>query len=106
MAVGLTFATLYWYDFTHNPFHLPTSELAPPNYSAPPLYHFLEKLMFALCPGLFLQVFTVHTGERFILATWALAVLANGPLYYIVGLMVAGLMNRVAHRLQAGKGNA
>jgi hypothetical protein len=93
ISVGLSCAVLYWYDYMHNPFHLPTSDQAPPSYSAPPLYHFLEKMVLTLCPGLFLQIFTVHTGELFILAVWALAVLANGPLYYCVGLVVAALLN-------------
>lgn len=94
IAVALTFAALYWYDYTYNPFHFPTSEQAPPNYSAPPLYSFVEKLMFTLCPGLFLQVFTIHTGELFTVAMWGLAVLINGTIYYCVGLVFAALMKR------------
>ncbi len=102
IAVGLTFAALYWYDYTYNPFHFPTWEKAPPNYSAPPVYQFLEKLMFTLCPGLLLQIFTIHTGTLVTLTMWAFAVLVNGPIYYCAGLILARLMKVVARREKPG----
>jgi hypothetical protein len=89
LFLGFAWMGLYWYDYKYNPFHLP-----PP----PPLYNFLEKAMFVLCPGLLLQIFTIGTSERLGWIMWVLAALLNGPLYYCAGLALAGIMKgRVAH---------
>ena len=87
---------LYWCDYKYNFFHLPTSAEAQSmgNYSAPPLYWFLEDLMFALCPGLFLQVLTIGTGDALGAFMWVLAALLNGPIYYCVGLILVAVMKR------------
>ncbi len=74
---------LYWYDYKYNPFRLPP---------APPLYHFIEKAMFVLCPGLLLQVFTIGTSDRLGWVMWVFAALLNGPVYYVVGLAFATIM--------------
>jgi hypothetical protein len=84
IVIGFTVMGLYWYDYRYNPFHLP-----PP----PPIYSFLEKAMFVLCPGLLLQVFTIGTSDRFAWAMWTLAVLLNGPVYYLAGLVFVAVMN-------------
>jgi hypothetical protein len=85
VLLGLTLMGLYWYDYKYNPFHLP-----PP----PPLYNFLEKAMFVLCPGLLLQFFTIGTSDRLGWTMWILAALLNGPAYYLVGLMLAASIKR------------
>ncbi len=89
---------LYWSDYKYNFFHLPTSAEAETmgNYSAPPLYRFLEDVMFALCPGLFLQVLTMDTGDAVGAFMWVLAALLNGPIYYCLGLIIVAVMKRVS----------
>lgn len=83
IVIGFTVMGLYWYDYKYNPFHLP-----PP----PPIYSFLEKAMYVLCPGLLLQVFTIGTSDRLAWAMWTLAALLNGPVYYLVGLVFVAVM--------------
>jgi hypothetical protein len=83
VLIGFVLMGLYWYDYKYNPFHLPPS---------PPIYHFLEKVMFVLCPGLLLQVFTIGTSDRMGWGMWVLASLVNGPIYYLIGLIVAAIM--------------
>jgi hypothetical protein len=88
VLVGFTFMALYWLDYTYNPFHLP-----PP----PPIYRFLEKAMFVLCPGLLLQIFTIGV-DRLAWVMWVLAALLNGPIYYLVGLLFVTMKGgRVDH---------
>ncbi len=35
IVVGLAFMSFHWFDLTFNPFHLPSSNEAPANYSQP-----------------------------------------------------------------------
>jgi hypothetical protein len=83
VLLGITWMGLYLYDYKYNPFHLP-----PPS----PLYKFLEGVMFVLCPGLFLQIFTIGTGDTMSWIMWTIAVILNGPIYYGLGwvLVAAG----------------
>jgi hypothetical protein len=85
---------VWWYIDKYDPFHLPTLEQVRTmgNYSAPPLYWFVKDLMFALCPGLFLQVFMIDASPAVIWFMWVLAVLLNGPIYYCLGLVLVALM--------------
>jgi hypothetical protein len=87
---------LYWYDYKYNPFHFPTSEAVDrlTSFPAHPLYHLAEKVMFVLCPGLLLQVFTMNTSERVSLIMWVVVALLNGPIYYCVGLILVAVMER------------
>jgi hypothetical protein len=82
VSLGFTLMGLYWFDYKYNPFHLP-----PP----PPIYHFLEKAMFVLCPGLLLQFFTIGTSDRLGWTIWVLAALVNGPVYYGAGMILVAL---------------
>jgi len=92
IAIGFTFMGMYWFDYRYNPFHLP-----PP----PPLYNLLEKAMFVLCPGLFLQFFTIGTSDRLGWAMWVLAALLNGPIYYLVGLLFVAIVKGRSHQVPA-----
>src|SRR4029077_8131053 len=83
---------LYWYDYKYNPLHFPTFEAASKPIPAHPVYDLAEKAMFVLCPGLLLQVLTIDTGDRVALVMWVVAALLNGPIYYLVGLIVVALM--------------
>jgi hypothetical protein len=83
VLVGFTIMALYWYDYKYNPFHLP-----PP----PPVYRFLEKAMFVLCPGLVLQVFTIGTSDRLGWTMWVVAALLNGLIYFLIGSTIVNFM--------------
>jgi hypothetical protein len=87
-VIGFTLMGLYWYDYKYNPFHLP-----PP----PPIYSFLEKAMYLLCPGLLLQVFTIGTSDRLGWTMWILAALLNGPVYYLAGLAFVAIVKGSGH---------
>jgi hypothetical protein len=93
----------WWYINRYDPFHLPTLEQVQTmgNYSAPRLYWLLEDLMFALCPGLFLQMFTIDAGPTITWFMWIVAALINGPIYYCVGLLLVALTERVRHQPQS-----
>jgi hypothetical protein len=96
IAIGFGLMVMWWYIGEYNPFHLPTSEQARTmgNYSAPSLYWLLKDLMFVLCPGLLIQVFTIGTSDRFAWIMWVLSALINGLIYYAVGLILAALIKR------------
>ena len=85
VLVGFGWMGLYWFDYNYNPFHLP-----PP----PPLYNLLEKLMFVLCPGLILQIFTIGTSDRLGWVMWVLAAFLNAPVYYLVGFLFMSITRR------------
>jgi hypothetical protein len=65
-----------------------------PQYSAPAIYRAIESAMFILCPGLWLQVFTIGIGSWFAWMLWAMAALMNGPIYYFIGLIPDALIKR------------
>jgi hypothetical protein len=92
LTIGIVFMGLYWLDYSYNPFRLP-----PP----PLFYKLAEKAMFVLCPGLFLQVFTIGTSDRFSWMMWVLAVLLNGPVYYLMGLLAASIINSRHRRISS-----
>jgi len=94
ITLGFVVMALYWYDYEYNPFHFPTSETVDKfaSFPAHPVYHIAEKAMFVLCPGLVLQVFTVGTGDNVALIMWVIAALLNGPIYYLVGLLVVAVV--------------
>ena len=81
--IGFVLMGLYWYDYKYNPFHLPPT---------PAIYHFLERVTFFFCPGLLLQLFTIGTTDRLGWGMWLLAVLLNGPIYYVIGLVCAAIL--------------
>lgn len=96
IALGLVLMIMWWYVDKYNPFHLPSLEQARTmgNYSAPGSYWLFKDIMFVLCPGLFLQVFTIDAGGAVTWLMWVLAALLNGPIYYFVGLLLATLTRR------------
>ncbi len=97
VVVGIVFLAMYSFDYKYNPFHMPTSsqtDTLPGPYSAPPLYSFLEKVMFVLVPGLWLQVLTIDTGDRVAWVMWFFAVLLNAPIYYFLGLASSAVWKR------------
>ncbi|HVB57074.1 MAG TPA: hypothetical protein VNE63_11680 [Candidatus Acidoferrales bacterium] len=88
---GFGLMAMWWYIDTYNPFHLPSVEQVQSmtaSYSAPPLYRFLENLIFALFPALWLSVFTIHAGPLVNYSIWVFAVLLDGAILYCVGLLV------------------
>jgi hypothetical protein len=99
IVLGFVLMALYWYDYKYNPFHFPTSEAADKlrNFPTHPVYDVAEKAMFILCPGLYLQVFTIGTGDRVALTMWVIAALMNGPIYYLVGVLLAAFRKGGAH---------
>lgn len=83
VLIGFACIALYWFDYRYNPFHLPPS---------PPVHNFLENAMFVLCPGLFLQVFTIGTSDWLGWLMWVLAAFLNGSFYYLLGLLFVAMM--------------
>jgi len=101
VAIGFAFWALWWYDLTYNPFHMPTTEqLQGHPYDAPPLYSFLENLMYALFPGLVVRFFGLGAFERHAWVVWVVAALFNGAIYYCGGLVITGLIGYVSRRSQ------
>ncbi len=94
VTIGLALTAWHWYEYIYNPFHFPTWEEAQAlgNYSPPALYTFIEKCTFVLCPGLFLQIFTIDAGNQVAWIMWTLAALMNGPIYYCIGMILAALI--------------
>jgi hypothetical protein len=94
IVLGFVLMALHWYDYKYNPFRFPTSEAADKLTSFPPhpVYNLVEKGMFVLCPGLFLQALTIGTSDRVALIMWVVAALVNGPVYYLVGLLLAAIL--------------
>lgn len=90
IIIGSFWMGLYLLDYQYDPFHLP-----PP----PPLYTLLERMMFVLCPGLLLQVFTIGTRDRVAYVMWALAIVLNAPAYYLVGLLLEAILKRTRQGL-------
>jgi hypothetical protein len=83
----------------YNFFHLPTSAEAVKlqgDYTAPPLYWFLEDATVVLCPGLLLGFFTMDMGTGANLVMWAIAVTINGVVYYWLGLVIRAIARRKA----------
>jgi hypothetical protein len=73
IAIGCLCLLAYWLDYTFNIFNLPTL------------------LIFVLCPGQFLHLFTIGIGGPIVWVVWGLGVLLNGPIYYLVGLLVSSI---------------
>jgi hypothetical protein len=87
---------MWWYIDTYNPFHLPTVEQvrSMTSYSAPPLYRFLENVIFILLPAMWLGAFTMHAGAVVNYSLWVFAVLVDGAVFYWVGLIIATIRTR------------
>lgn len=109
IAVGVGAALLWWSVQMFDPFHLPISGHVPSNYRAPHMYWIINDGLFVLCPGVLLQAFTLEMRGWFSWVMWILAVLLNGPIYYVIGLAVGALTGR-GHRgkpeLSSGSGTA
>lgn len=91
LVIGCLCLLAYWLDYTFNPFNLPSvgSLVSSQGYSAPLAYRLFHNLLFVLCPGLFLHLFTIGIGGVFAWGVWVLGVLLNAPIYYFVGVLVA-----------------
>ena len=82
-----------WYAYKFNPFHLPTPEQARKmgSFSEPLSLSLFETSTFVFCPGSCLFFFTMDMGDDANYLMWVLVALINGPVYYCVGLVLAGL---------------
>jgi hypothetical protein len=89
LLIGFTVVLLWWFDLSFNPFGLPTWEHAPANYTEPLARKVIEHVLLVLCPGSLLQVFSIGIGGWVSWGMWILAALLNGPLYYVVGFLLA-----------------
>jgi hypothetical protein len=94
MVIGFGLMATWWYVDRYDPFHLPTWQQAQSmgNFAAPQLLKFLQDVTFVLCPGSLLHVFTMDSGNVMTYLTWTVAALLNGPLYYVIGLIIAALI--------------
>jgi hypothetical protein len=98
--VGFLMSTLFFVfwllEGKFNFFHLPTADNPPPgNYTQPAVRAFLEKLNFIFCPPLMVMVFGMDMGAAANLILWAISLVLNVLLYFIVGLIIAALWNHV-----------
>jgi hypothetical protein len=101
--VGFLISTLFFafwlLDDKFNFFHLPTADNPPPgNYTQPAVRAFLEKLNFVFCPPLVVTVFGMDMGATAHLILWAISLVLNVVLYFIIGLIVAALWNELKYR--------
>jgi len=96
IVIGFGLMMIWWYADRYDPFHLPTWQQAQGmgNFSPPLLLTVLEDLTFVLCPGSFLHMFTMDWGNSMTYLTWMVAALLNGPLYYVIGLVIVAVMKR------------
>jgi hypothetical protein len=99
ILVGLSQFALSWCIDAYNVFHLPTSEqlVHMGNFSTPPLYWFLTSyLPMVTCPAIFpLGFAAMESGRLFATIAWILAALINAPIYYLVGLFVDKVRQRM-----------
>lgn len=98
ITIGFAFMAAYFCELQCDPFHFPTYEeqVALGGYSPPPLYNFLEGLMFTLVPGLLAQPVGIDGWVAIVL--WVVAVLLNGPIYFGAGALLLFLIRRVRPR--------
>jgi hypothetical protein len=90
---------LFWnLDDKFNFFHLPTANTPlPGNYTQPALRSLLEELNFILCPPYWLTSFAgMDLSAMANWTLWAISLVLNTALYFIIGLMVAVLWNALA----------
>ncbi|HXO33615.1 MAG TPA: hypothetical protein VN901_14790 [Candidatus Acidoferrales bacterium] len=98
LILGLGLLVMWLYIDRYNPFHLPTVEQVQSmtrSYSPPPLYNFLQNLIFTLLPLLWLSMFTIHAGPIVNYSIWVLAVLFDGAVLYCVGLLIDTIRTRM-----------
>jgi len=97
--VGFLISTLFFafwlLEDKFNFFHLPTADNPPPgNYTQPAVRAFLVKLNFVFCPPFVVTVFGMKMGATANLILWAISLVLNVVLYFIVGLIVAAPWNK------------
>jgi hypothetical protein len=80
IVIGFIVMALYWYGYKSN------------LDSAQGVFEVVRKVMFILCPGLLLQIFTIGTGDVLGLVLWVIAVFLNIPIYYCIGLVLVALL--------------
>jgi len=89
---------LFWnLDDKFNFFHLPTVKTVPPgNYSEPASRALLEKLNFILFPPYVATSFVgMDLGWAANLVLWAISLMLNTALYFLVGWIVGSLWNEL-----------
>ncbi len=92
ILLGCLVLLVYWLDFKLNLFNLPTAGSSPSkNHSTPWAYEIFHELIFILCPGQLLHLFTIGLGDTVSWLVWCLGALLNGPIYYVVGLLVSNI---------------
>jgi hypothetical protein len=97
--ISIVFFIFWNLEDKFNFFHLPTVETAPPgNYTQPVMRALLVKLNFVFCPPLVITVFGMDLGWTANLILWAISLLLNTGLYFIVGLIIGSLWNDLARR--------
>jgi len=97
--ISTLFFVFWLLDDEFNFFHLPTADNPPPgNYTQPAVRAFLEKLNFVFCPPYVVTSFAgMDLGWTANLMLWAISLVLNTGLYFIVGLIVAALWNELEY---------
>lgn len=95
VAIGLGFMAFDWYVDKYNPFHFPASASTPGNYSAPPLYNFLEDLSFVMIPGQWLGPLTADFGRVGDEIMGVIYALINFLIYFALGSAIVDIRGRI-----------
>jgi len=97
--ISTLFFVFWLLDDEFNFFHLPTADNPPPgNYTQPAVRAFLEKLNFVFCPPYVVTSFAgMDLGWTANLMLWAISLVLNTGLYFIVGLIRAALLNELEY---------
>jgi hypothetical protein len=101
VTIGFFFMAYFLLSEKCNFFNFPTTE-APINTGNPTaqaFYRWSIDFMTILCPGLNLMIFTIDATAGVNYSLWVISALLNGPIYFCLGLLVAGALN-VLRRLK------
>jgi hypothetical protein len=101
--ISILFYLFWTLDNKFNFFHLPTVGTVPPgNYNQPASRALLEKLNFILCPPYLATSFVgMDMGWTANLILWAISLVLNAALYFLVGWIIGSLWNEFMHFREA-----
>jgi hypothetical protein len=89
LCLGLFSVGIFFYIRIVNPFALPSLSNSDQfqNYTAPRMYFVLNKLIFLICPGQFIQLFFIGSTGCLAWFVWLAGVIVNGIIFYGIGFV-------------------